>query len=150
MSKQYFLTLLLTCLEAGNDDLDAKGEFYGAFGYQTDGQLGWTTIVETSDSNPWTLQADSLQTVMPKTQTYLAKNKVIEVPDSATFMRISAWLKEYDPTALNPDEDLGTQTITLSLSKADTSGEWQEVTQGSPSIGQVNWSAQLGKSRLPI
>jgi len=149
-TKTYVLSIWMGKGKSGESD--QTGEYYGDLYYIPQGDPCWILLAETNDSSPWKLfdndgnrWVDSGAT--PGTGGYtttpdskLIVRKYIQVPVSATFVEVKASLKEYDPTAFDADEDLGTIYLKLPI---PITNEYQSIQQGNSSTGMVTWDVNL-------
>jgi hypothetical protein len=149
-TKTYIIHILIAHGKSGESDL--QGEYYGDFYYTPEGDSWWILLAETSDNSPWKIydeNADHWGGSGPSAGTPTGANttpesirivrKEIELPTSATFIEVKASLKEYDPTVLDADEDLGTSYLKIPISNS----EQKSIQQGTSSTGIVTWTVNL-------
>ncbi len=140
-TKRYWIKI--TLLKSKSNEGDWVAEYYGNFMYHAEGESLWTTLAETNDSAPWkVLDSDtsiSFSSGVANRQLAVVE-QWIDVPSSSTVIDIKAQIKEYDPSAFDADEDLGTSIISMPLNESE---ERKESHQGNSNLGEVSWVVRV-------
>lgn len=102
-------------VSSNSKESDKTGEYYGSIYYRPEGQANWSLLTQATDSNTWTVQ-DDIEGSLRGDDIKIGSTE-FQLSTSVTFVEVQASIKEYDPSIFDADEDLGSQTASITITR---------------------------------